>query len=373
MPIPLIIGGIALVSGLFGAKKGYDAKNNYAQAKNVIADALSEFETCKDVLNEQKKLTTRTLKHLGKTRLKIEGHLMKRFVTAVKQINQVSYRPIMLGGTQVDISAPTFNEMEVASYQAADLLKDGIGAVSSGVLTGIGAGGLATQIGVASTGTAIGSLSGVAATNATLAWLGGGSLATGGMGMAGGAAVLGGAIAGPVIAVMGFSAAKKSEKALSDAFVKEAEIMEAAEQVQNGTAVLIEISTRSEEIRTVIEAVSIKFEVILVQAEQLLLEKKNSLVALQEAAERRHVEYANLNMFVKVWNWLCRKKPNFIFPDPFDFNNFSESEKAVYTLLTGFGYSLYAMLKVKVLDDEGCVTVESETVVADGQNILRSA
>lgn len=45
--------------------------------------------------------------------------------------------------------------------------------------------------GAASTGTAISSLSGAAATNATLAWLGGGSLAAGGGGMAAGSVVLG--------------------------------------------------------------------------------------------------------------------------------------------------------------------------------------
>ena len=44
--------------------------------------------------------------------------------------------------------------------------------------------GVATTFGVASTGTAITSLSGAAATNAALAWLGGGTLAAGGGGMA---------------------------------------------------------------------------------------------------------------------------------------------------------------------------------------------
>ena len=50
---------------------------------------------------------------------------------------------------------------------------------------------IVATVGTASTGTAISSLSGVAATNATLAWLGGGTLAAGGLGMAGGAIVLG--------------------------------------------------------------------------------------------------------------------------------------------------------------------------------------
>ena len=55
---------------------------------------------------------------------------------------------------------------------------------------------VATTFGTASTGTAISALSGAAASNAALAWLGGGALAAGGSGMAAGQALL--ALAGPV-------------------------------------------------------------------------------------------------------------------------------------------------------------------------------
>lgn len=55
---------------------------------------------------------------------------------------------------------------------------------------------VATTFGTASTGTAISALSGAAATNAAIAWLGGGALAAGGGGMAAGHAFL--ALAGPV-------------------------------------------------------------------------------------------------------------------------------------------------------------------------------
>ncbi|MBR1641726.1 MAG: zinc ribbon domain-containing protein [Butyrivibrio sp.] len=55
---------------------------------------------------------------------------------------------------------------------------------------------IASTFGVASTGTAISTLSGAAATNAALAWLGGGTLAAGGGGVVGGQALL--ALAGPV-------------------------------------------------------------------------------------------------------------------------------------------------------------------------------
>ena len=89
-----------------------------------------------------------------------------------------------------------------ADYKAAEAKGAGGGAagVSAGVaVAALGptvAMGIATTFGVASTGTAISSLSGAAATNAALAWLGGGALAAGGGGMAAGNAFL--ALAGPV-------------------------------------------------------------------------------------------------------------------------------------------------------------------------------
>lgn len=87
--------------------------------------------------------------------------------------------------------------------------------------------GVATTFGVASTGTAISSLSGAAATNAALAWLGGGALAAGGGGMGAGGALL--ALAGPVgaaiagIALLGsgifFLKTAKDKRTLEDIFV----------------------------------------------------------------------------------------------------------------------------------------------------------
>lgn len=55
---------------------------------------------------------------------------------------------------------------------------------------------IVTTFGAASAGTAISALTGAAATNAALAWLGGGTLVAGGAGVAGGEALL--ALAGPI-------------------------------------------------------------------------------------------------------------------------------------------------------------------------------
>ncbi len=80
-----------------------------------------------------------------------------------------------------------------------------------GAYTGVGM--LASTAG----GVAIAELSGVAATNATLAWLGGGELSVGGFGMVGGMAVFGGLVAGPALAILGAMSADEMKENLEKA------------------------------------------------------------------------------------------------------------------------------------------------------------
>lgn len=90
------------------------------------------------------------------------------------------------------------------------VVKFGTAEIVGGAMIGIGASAgtvvtIASTLGVAaSTGTAIGSLSGAAATNAALAWLGGGTIAAGGGGVAAGSAILAAvSTGGAVVAIAG--------------------------------------------------------------------------------------------------------------------------------------------------------------------------
>ena len=87
-------------------------------------------------------------------------------------------------------------EAELASGSTAATASLSALGVTVATLGPTAAMGVATTFGVASTGTAISSLTGAAANSAALAWLGGGSLAAGGGGVAAGNAFL--AMAGPV-------------------------------------------------------------------------------------------------------------------------------------------------------------------------------
>ena len=93
----------------------------------------------------------------------------------------------------------------------ANLLASGAKA-ASGPIAALAAYTAVGTLGTASTGAAIGGLSGVAASNATLAWFGGGALAAGGGGMALGTAVLGGVVALP----LAFAGAELANKHFSD-------------------------------------------------------------------------------------------------------------------------------------------------------------
>lgn len=89
---------------------------------------------------------------------------------------------------------------------------------------------VAMTFGTASTGTAISALSGVAATNAALAWLGGGAVIAGGGGMTAGSAFLalagpvGWAIGGTALLGAGLFARSKNKKAAEEAFSRATEI-----------------------------------------------------------------------------------------------------------------------------------------------------
>lgn len=93
-----------------------------------------------------------------------------------------------------------------------------------GAYTGVGM--LASTAG----GVEIAELSGVAATNVTLAWLGGGVLSVGGFGMVGGMAVFGGLVAGPALAILGVVSADEMEEKLEKAKAYHSQVEEAVKK-----------------------------------------------------------------------------------------------------------------------------------------------
>jgi hypothetical protein len=140
------------------------------------------------------------------------------------------------------------NQIKEVAITATDYLKTAIGGGVSGAAAGFAVYGGVMALGAASTGTSIASLSGVAAYNATMAAIGGGSLAAGGWGMAGGAMVLGGAVVAPVLAVAGIAYAIHGSKALKNAKNVEDEVDNAVSKMAMAQAQLIKVKKYSDRI-----------------------------------------------------------------------------------------------------------------------------
>lgn len=237
MPIPFILGGIAIiVSGTGIYKIGRSIVRNI-EGQEVNQQAQSICDNSKEAFNRARESSYSALESLGRMKLAILDTSVNRFVNTFSQITGLDSqldpdKMKELGKFKLD--RQTLQEMQELASMSSSILK-GIGTGSAaGALAAFGAFNVTTFFAAASTGTAIASLSGVAATNATLAFLGGGSLAAGGFGMAGGMIVLGGLVAAPALALLGVFMDAEASKNLDNAYCNLAKAREIAEECQVG-------------------------------------------------------------------------------------------------------------------------------------------
>lgn len=250
----MLLVGAAVASGALGAKKGYDATNDFSDAQDINREAQEVLDKAEKNLEQEREATQLELEALGQLKVDIYQGTLTRFVEAFSKIKNVEFDDANLFGDQ-NLPPVTENELklvEKSTVEVADVLKGGASSLGSGALAGMAAFGGVGALGTASTGTSIAALSGVAAQNATLAWLGGGSLAVGGYGVAGGTAVLGGVVAGPVLAVGGMMMASKAEEAKENARESLSKAKLNAEEMENAQLASEEIRRRAEEMRSVL-------------------------------------------------------------------------------------------------------------------------
>lgn len=215
MPLPFILIGAAAAATAIGAKKAYDGHQDKGEADSILKNARESYEHNKQELDQINNETSELLGNLGELELKIGSDFAKfdRLVEEIMQSNNFQ----KFANTKINIPKHKLNQIKEVAISATDYLKTVVGGGVSGAATGFAVYGGVMALGAASTGTPIAALSGVAAYNATMAAIGGGSLAAGGWGMAGGAMVLGGAVIAPILAVGGIAYALHGAKALKEA------------------------------------------------------------------------------------------------------------------------------------------------------------
>lgn len=258
MPLPLILGAAALVSAAYGAKKGYDGYQKHSEADDIVNAAKKRYAGKKEAFDVQEKATTSALETLGEEELSIGQHF-DEFKTLAESLLQK-----LNAGRQdklkINIPKHKLQSIESYSYTAVGVLGATAGAGVAGAAAGFAVYGGVMALGAASTGTAISSLAGVAATNATLAAIGGGSLATGGLGMAGGTAILGAAVAGPVLAIAGWAYNSHGEEALKNAHKADEQVDSAVAKLEKAQKQLSKTEDYAFDISDVLKSVYAQFD-----------------------------------------------------------------------------------------------------------------
>lgn len=278
--------------------------NQRGRRPERLRDQVAETKRRHARVNEIAAERSRITQELGETFNKVHDNARDEFFMAfVGLAESISDAP--------EPEKPNEQELESTSETPAAIhigamsvgIANAIRGAAAGGAVGAAAGGAAAygafaavaMFGSASTGAAISTLSGVAATNATLAVLGGGTLAAGGAGMAGGALLLTGMVAAPAaaLAAAGFYVLKqrrnKKEEERLRTEVEAAE--EALSQSQQGFNVMIDVLDRAAEI---MEYVSIHGTHALGKWRKNLPPEPRDWEALGHDGQERYKEFLTL-------------------------------------------------------------------------------
>lgn len=251
MVFPFILAGAALAAGGLGIGKGFRAVGRVNQAKELEEQAQARFEAQKVSVEKARDNCQAALETLGRRKLQVMDTEMRRFAVSFGRLKNVRLTDVP---SMSEVPKAELQAMEQASigFDAVDALKALAASGAAGATAGFVSYGAVGALATASTGAAISGLSGVAAANATLAWFGGGALSAGGLGMAGGAWILGSIVTGPVLAIGGMVMSAKSKESLANAKAKAAEAAQAIEQMKTVEVATGLIQSRAEQIHSLL-------------------------------------------------------------------------------------------------------------------------
>lgn len=233
MSISILLLGASALAGAAGVGGIAKGGSQVLKANSTMKELQVQHQQNLARLEKRNKECVRDMDKLGRKELEI----LKSFQEFSTVFEKIKNCPEFAKVQKQGICLPQYDgeELKKASVGANTLL-GGLGGAAAGTAGGFAASGAATAVvmalGTASTGVPIASLSGAAATNATLAALGGGSLAAGGGGMALGTTVLGAATLGVGLLIGGVIFGITGGKISSDAKKAQEEIEKETQQTE---------------------------------------------------------------------------------------------------------------------------------------------
>lgn len=232
------------VSGVQAYQDGMAAKQEKAEADKIKSFIETENE-------RRRQESNKILDAFGRVRLEALQDTVGKFIIYLDLINKKAKVKEYELLTSIDVTKEQVKELETVSMNASTALKTLAVSGGSAAAVVMGVPAIITQFAAASTGTAIASLHGAAATNAVFAWLGGGSIASGGLGVAGGMAVLGTLTGVAALASAGVVATAYFAKKHTEATQYLAEMKEMKAKMELGWTILENINKRAQELQDV--------------------------------------------------------------------------------------------------------------------------
>ena len=267
--IPLVAIGLGASTGLGGLVTGVMGGLKLKDAQSVADAAQKRYDESLSNTQNQVSDSNARIQEYGRQQEQARRLVIERMGTFIER----HQRKVRQSATQLldGIDAEQRDIDAFAGALTADVnwIKGAGMAALTGAGISAGIPSAVTALGAASTGTAISSLSGAAATNATMAWLGGGALSAGGGGVALGTAALGVVTVGPTLLIGGLTLNSQGEKAMTNAKEFQAKAAVAVEEQAAFRSVLDVLDTRIAEVSTVLAGLVDRAVVALSDLEEL--------------------------------------------------------------------------------------------------------
>ena len=291
--------------------------------KKIVVKASEKYEQSVNKLEIKREEVSSLLEKVGELKINILKNSVNDFLTTFEKIKNVEIRDSsgLRELYDINIDKIEISEIKKMSNMAINLMEGAAAGAFAGSMIAFGAYSAAMGLASASTGTAISTLSGVAATNATLAFFGGGSIASGGLGMAVGQTVLGSIAVGPGLLAMGLILSAKSQQEIDKALTNKDQLDAAVSEMESAISMVIAIRRRASMLYNLL---------VRLDSRLLALTWQMQDIVENEGYDYRMYQQESKNIIIMAYTTLCSVKA--VLDTPLLMEDGSLSEKSAKLL-----------------------------------------